>query len=101
MIYLLFYFIIFNFFCYQREQWCFLNKDKMIVFEVVYLLDGLVDESDLDTDLLNLVYVFQIVERIRVDYFDKEWFYLIGFFYDLGKVMVMWGEFQYFVVGDT
>lgn len=73
----------------------------MTVLEAVHLLDALVDESDPDTDLPNSVHAFQTAERIRADHPDKEWFQLTGLLHDLGKVMALWGEPQYFVVGDT
>ena len=73
----------------------------MTVLEAVHLLDALVDESDPDTDLPNSVHAFQTAERIRADHPDKEWFQLTGLLHDLGKVMALWGEPQYCVVGDT
>ena len=30
-----------------------------------------------------------------------EWFILVGLIHDLGKVMALWGEPQWAVVGDT
>ena len=73
----------------------------MTVLDAVYLLDALVDESDPDTDLPNSIHAFQTAERIRADHPDKEWFQLTGLLHDLGKVMALWGEPQYCVVGDT
>ena len=73
----------------------------MSVMDVVYLLDAIVDESDPDTDLPNSLHAFQTAERIRADHPDKEWFQLVGLLHDLGKVMAVWGEPQYCVVGDT
>lgn len=73
----------------------------MTILEAVHLLDELVDESDPDTDLPNSVHAFQTAERIRADHPDEDWFHLTGLLHDLGKVMAMWGEPQYFVVGDT
>lgn len=69
--------------------------------DAVHMLDALVDESDPDTDLPNSVHAFQTAERIRVAHPDKDWFHLIGLLHDLGKVMALWGEPQYCVVGDT
>jgi len=69
--------------------------------EAVHLLDALVDESDPDTDLPNSVHAFQTAERIRSVHPDKDWFHLTGLLHDLGKVMALWGEPQYCVVGDS
>ncbi|XP_067034276.1 inositol oxygenase-like [Acropora muricata] len=85
----------------KKEKWCSLNTGKMTILEAVHLLDELVDESDPDTDLPNSVHAFQTAERIRADHPDEDWFHLTGLLHDLGKVMAMWGEPQYFVVGDT
>ena len=73
----------------------------MTIMEAVHVLDALVDESDPDTDLPNSVHAFQTAERIRSVHPDKDWFHLTGLLHDLGKVMALWGEPQYCVVGDT
>ena len=49
-------------------------------------LNGLVDESDPDVDVPNIVHAFQTAERIREDYPDMDWFHLTGLIHDLGKV---------------
>ena len=85
----------------KAEKWCPLNKHKMTILEAVHLLDALIDESDPDTDLPNSVHAFQTAERIRADHPDEDWFHLTGLIHDLGKVMALWGEPQYCVVGDT
>ncbi|RZC41904.1 inositol oxygenase, partial [Asbolus verrucosus] len=64
-------------------------------------LNALVDESDPDVDLPNIVHAFQTAERIRKDYPDEDWFHLTGLIHDLGKVMTFYGEPQWAVVGDT
>jgi len=85
----------------KKEKWFPLDKCKMTILEAVFLLDALVDESDPDTDLPNSVHAFQTAERIRADHPDKEWFQLTGLLHDLGKVLALWREPQYCVVGDT
>lgn len=69
--------------------------------EAVFMLDALIDESDPDTDLPNSIHAFQTAERIRAIHPDKEWFHLVGLLHDLGKVLALWGEPQWAVVGDT
>ena len=51
------------------------------------MLNSLVDESDPDVDLPNLVHAFQTAERIRAEHPDLEWFQLTGLIHDLGKVL--------------
>ena len=65
------------------------------------MLNDLVDESDPDLDLPNIVHAFQTAERIREEHPDKDWFHLVGLIHDLGKVMAFYGEPQWCVVGDT
>lgn len=49
-------------------------------------LNELVDESDPDVDLPNIVHSFQTAEKIREDHPDEDWFQLIGLIHDVGKV---------------
>ena len=49
-------------------------------------LNDLIDESDPDIDLPNIVHAFQTAERIRMDHPDDDWFQLTGLVHDLGKV---------------
>jgi len=49
-------------------------------------LNSLVDESDPDVDIPNLVHAFQTAERIRADHPQEDWFHLTGLIHDLGKV---------------
>ncbi|XP_074083270.1 inositol oxygenase isoform X2 [Macrotis lagotis] len=74
---------------------------KMTVMEAVDLLDGLVDESDPDVDFPNSFHAFQTAEGIRKAHPDKDWFHLVGLLHDLGKILVIAGEPQWSVVGDT
>nr|XP_055183839.1 inositol oxygenase isoform X2 [Nyctereutes procyonoides] len=74
---------------------------KMTVLEAVDMLDELVDESDPDVDFPNSYHAFQTAEGIRKAHPDKDWFHLVGLLHDLGKVLVLAGEPQWAVVGDT
>ncbi|XP_054033833.1 inositol oxygenase [Dryobates pubescens] len=74
---------------------------RMGVMEVLELLDQLVDESDPDVDFPNSLHAYQTAEGIRRAHPDKDWFHLVGLLHDLGKVLVLFGEPQWAVVGDT
>ena len=63
-------------------------------------LNTLVDDSDPDTDLSQLQHLLQTSEAIRADG-HPDWFVLAGFLHDLGKVLCLFGEPQWAVVGDT
>ena len=54
--------------------------------EALEMLNDLVDESDPDTDVPNIVHAFQTAERIRKVYPDLEWMQITGLVHDLGKV---------------
>jgi inositol oxygenase len=63
-------------------------------------LNTLVDESDPDTDVSQIEHLMQTSEAIRKDGHPR-WFVLAGFVHDLGKVLCLYGEPQWAVVGDT
>src|SRR5207244_5414223 len=63
-------------------------------------LNTLVDGSDPDTDLSQIEHLLQTSEAIRQDGHPR-WFILTGFVHDLGKVLCLYGEPQWAVVGDT
>jgi len=62
------------------------DKFRMNVMDALELLNQLVDESDPDVDIPNIVHAFQTAERIRQVYPDQDWFHLTGLIHDLGKV---------------
>ncbi len=64
-------------------------------------LNNLVDESDPDVNIPNIVHAFQTAEQIRLEHPNEEWFHLTGLIHDLGKIMAFYGEPQWAVVGDT
>ncbi|XP_065661557.1 inositol oxygenase isoform X2 [Hydra vulgaris] len=85
----------------KRKKWLKFDHAEMTILEAVNLLDNLVDSSDPDIDLPNSMHAFQTAEKIREIHPDKDWFQLTGLIHDLGKVMALWGEPQWCVVGDT
>lgn len=85
----------------RMKEWLRFDKVKMTVKEALTKLNNLVDESDPDTDLPNIVHAFQTAELIRKEHPDLDWFHLTGLIHDLGKVMAFFGEPQWAVVGDT
>ncbi|KAF2348992.1 Inositol oxygenase [Trinorchestia longiramus] len=85
----------------QRKEWTQFNKFKCGILEALDKLNAFVDDSDPDIALPNSVHGYQTAERIRVHHPDKDWMQLMGLIHDLGKVMAMYGEPQWAVVGDT
>ena len=76
------------------------DKKEMRVWDACDFLNTLVDDSDPDTDLDQLQHLLQTSESIRADG-HPDWFVLTGFLHDLGKVLCLFGEPQWAVVGDT
>ncbi|XP_041971783.1 inositol oxygenase isoform X2 [Aricia agestis] len=85
----------------KMDKWLKFNHFKSTIKDALIKLNELVDESDPDTDLPNIVHAFQTAERIRQDHPDDDWFHLTGLIHDVGKVMAFYGEPQWCVVGDT
>jgi inositol oxygenase len=72
----------------------------MSIWEAAEFLNQLVDDSDPDTDLSQLQHLLQTAEAIRADG-HPDWFVLTGFIHDLGKILCLFDEPQWAVVGDT
>jgi inositol oxygenase len=84
----------------KRKEFLNLNRRKMGVWEAMEFLNNLVDDSDPDTDLSQLDHLLQTAEQIRHDG-KPDWFILTGLIHDLGKILCLYGEPQWAVVGDT
>ncbi|MCL4116193.1 UNVERIFIED_CONTAM: hypothetical protein GTU68_060224 [Idotea baltica] len=84
----------------KKKQYLSLNKKEMSLWDAVEYLNTLVDDSDPDIDLDQTQHLLQTSEAIRADG-HPEWFVLTGFLHDLGKVLCLFGEPQWAVVGDT
>jgi inositol oxygenase len=84
----------------KEKEYFGLNKGEKSIWEAAEFLNTLVDDSDPDTDLTQIEHLLQTSEAIRKDGHPR-WFVLTGFIHDLGKVLCLWGEPQWGVVGDT
>ncbi|XP_020790398.1 inositol oxygenase isoform X2 [Boleophthalmus pectinirostris] len=85
----------------KHIEWTSFTHSKMRMMEAIMSLDQLVDESDPDVDFPNSFHAFQTAEGIRREHPDKDWFQLVGLIHDVGKIMALWDEPQWAVVGDT
>jgi inositol oxygenase len=77
-----------------------LERAEMGIWEAMEYLNRLVDDSDPDIDLSQIDHALQTAEAIRQDGHPR-WFVLTGLIHDLGKVLCLFGEPQWAVVGDT
>lgn len=84
----------------RRKQFLSLQRERMGVWEAMEFLNTLVDDSDPDTELSQIEHLLQAAEAIRADGHPR-WFILVGLIHDLGKILCLFGEPQWAVVGDT
>jgi len=84
----------------KKKEFLSFNKKEMNVWQAFDFLNQLVDDSDPDTDLDQFQHLLQTSEAIRKDG-HPDWMVLTGLFHDLGKVLCLFGEPQWAVVGDT
>jgi inositol oxygenase len=90
----------YDFVVQKEKEYLQFNKREMSVWDAVDFLNTLVDDSDPDTDLDQFQHLLQTSEAIRADG-HPDWFVLMGFLHDLGKVLCLFEEPQWAVVGDT
>ncbi|MFO0943811.1 MAG: inositol oxygenase family protein [Pirellulales bacterium] len=84
----------------KHREYLGLNRVQMSIWEAMEYLNQLVDDSDPDIDLPQIEHLLQTAEAIRADG-RPDWFILAGLVHDLGKILCLWGEPQWAVVGDT
>jgi inositol oxygenase len=84
----------------KKREFLKLDRRRMSVWEAMEYLNTLVDDSDPDTDLSQIEHLLQTAEAIRADGHPR-WMVLTGLIHDLGKILCLWGEPQWAVVGDT
>ncbi|WWC64229.1 uncharacterized protein I303_106838 [Kwoniella dejecticola CBS 10117] len=76
-------------------------RARMGVWEALELLNTLVDESDPDTSVPQIVHALQAAEAARKDG-KPEWMQVTCLIHDLGKLLCFFGaDGQWDVVGDT
>lgn len=84
----------------KKAEYGRLDRREMSIWEAMAFLDTFVDDSDPDLALPQIIHAMQTSEAIRADGHPR-WFILAGFIHDLGKVLGLFGEPQWAVVGDT
>jgi len=84
----------------KKRQYLSLARREMGVWEAMEQLNALVDDSDPDIDVPQIEHNLQTAESIRAAGHPR-WFILAGLIHDLGKVLCLFDEPQWAVVGDT
>lgn len=101
--------------CYQTVQFVdamgkrfgTFDHAKMTMWEALEYLDGVVDDSDPDTDLSQMMHAIQSAEAVRKEFPEEEWLQVVAFIHDCGKLLAVpdpelrMGLHQWAVVGDT
>ena len=76
-------------------------RPEMTVWEAMEKLDSMVDDSDPDTELSQLMHLVQTAEAMRRDG-KPRWMQAAGLVHDVGKLLHFYGaQGQWDVVGDT
>ena len=84
----------------KKADYLKFDKKEMPIWNAFDFLNQLVDDSDPDTDLDQMQHLLQTSEAIRNDR-HPDWMVLVGLIHDMGKVLCLFGEPQWAVVGDT
>lgn len=84
----------------KKAEYLPLRRRLMGVWEAVDALSVFVDASDPDLELPQIEHALQTAESLRASS-APDWMVLTGFVHDLGKVLHLFGEPQWAVVGDT
>lgn len=84
----------------KKQQYLAFDRQPMGIWQAMEFLNTLVDDSDPDTELNQIEHLLQTAEAIRADGHPR-WFILTGLIHDLGKILCLFGEPQWAVVGDT
>ena len=77
-----------------------LKRGHFGLWEMLEKVNAIVDDSDPDTEFTQLDHALQTAEAARRAN-KPDWFILTGLIHDLGKVLCLYGEPQWAVVGDT
>ena len=84
----------------KKNEFLNFKRKEIPVWDAFQYLNQLVDDSDPDTDLDQFQHLLQTSEAIRRDN-HPDWMVMTGLLHDMGKVLCLFGEAQWAVVGDT
>jgi len=74
----------------MREHFGRFDKAEMTIVEAMMEMDKFVDNSDPDTELPNIVHMFQTAESLKAAG-EEDWMQLTGLIHDLGKILYRFG----------
>jgi len=74
----------------MKEHFGRFDKAEMTIMEAMMEMDQFVDNSDPDTELPNIVHMFQTAESLKAAG-EEDWMQLTGLIHDLGKILYRFG----------
>jgi len=83
------------------KQYRQLNKGRRKIQEIFSELDSYIDPSDPDLSIPNSIHAYQTAERIRLAEPNNKDLQICGLIHDFGKILYIYGEPDWAVVGDT
>lgn len=83
----------------KEDEFSSSHRRQLSIWEAMSLLDQLTDDDDLGISS-SPQHLFQTAEAIRADG-HPDWLILAGLIHDLGKILCLFGEPQWAVVGNT
>lgn len=84
----------------KERQYCRKTRSLMSMWDVALKMQNFIDASDPDLHLPQIYHALQVGQAMRKDNLPREWI-VAGFIHDFGKVLFLFGEPQWAVVGDT
>ena len=84
----------------KKAEYLTLDRKVMGVWEAMEFLNELVDDSDPDGSFTQIEHLLMCAEAARRDG-KPDWFVATALIHDLGKILCLFGEPQWAVVGDT
>tara|TARA_B100002051_G_scaffold275870_1_gene321361 strand:+ start:224 stop:1000 length:777 start_codon:yes stop_codon:yes gene_type:complete len=85
----------------KRKQYSKLSNTIMNIKDVLSKMNDFIDPSDPDLDESNIIHAYQTAERIKKKYPDNKELQITGLIHDLGKILFIFHEPNWAVVGDT
>lgn len=79
------------------------KRGSMDIWNIYEYLKTKKDDTDPDTDDVQIYHALQTAEAIRSQFpHDKyKWFHLTGFLHDFGKLLGLWEKHDWAIAGDT
>ena len=85
----------------KYKKYSKLNNAKLSIKSVLQLMNNFIDPSDPDLDENNSIHAYQTAEMIRKNNPNNKELQILGLIHDLGKILYLFDEPAWSIVGDT